>query len=145
MDFENIIKSIEDSNSYIVLHLEVHSDNKNIVTKLLSVLSTDLNKLSQLLNAVDKHCQTDWAVSNGDTDIIELLLEKMNLKDITSITRNLSLPVNNKINALITTRLQKLENKEVSYQEYPAPSKSITAESFILSDEKIDYSKDLFG
>ncbi|MEG8230524.1 ankyrin repeat domain-containing protein [Candidatus Rickettsia tasmanensis] len=147
MDFEKIIKSIEDSNSYIVLHLEVHSGNKNIVTKLLSVLSTDLNKLSQLLNAVDKHCQTvlHWAVSNGDTDITELLLEKMNLKDITSITRNLSLPVNNKINALITTRLQKLENKEVSYQEYPAPSKSITEESFILSDEKIDYSKDLFG
>ncbi|WP_017442367.1 ankyrin repeat domain-containing protein [Rickettsia gravesii] len=147
MDFENIIKSTEDSNSYVVLHLEVHSGNKNIVTKLLSVLSTDLNKLSQLLNAVDKHCQTvlHWAVSNGDTDITELLLEKMNLKDITSITRNLSLPVNNKINALITTRLQKLENKEVSYQEYPAPSKSITEKSFILSDEKIDYSKDLFG
>ncbi|UZW38252.1 hypothetical protein [Rickettsia conorii] len=53
--------------------------------------------------------------------------------------------MNNKINALITTRLQKLENKEVSYQEYPAPSKSITEERFILSDEKIDYSKDLFG
>ncbi len=103
MDFENIIKSAEDSNSYIVLHLEVHSGNKNIVTKLLSVLSTDLNKLSQLLNAVDKHCQTvlHWAVSNGDTDITELLLEKMNLKDITSITRNLSLPVNDKINALL--------------------------------------------
>ncbi|AEK74873.1 hypothetical protein RHHCN13_04460 [Rickettsia conorii subsp. heilongjiangensis] len=44
MDFENIIKSTEDSNSYIILHLEVYSGNKNIVTKLLSVLSTDLNK-----------------------------------------------------------------------------------------------------